>query len=108
VCASEHFNNLIGHTPDRFVLPCSQYLPSGSTESRVDGAVACNVASQLWSPVVGVHARLVAMNRARVPKAAIDEHRKPRPRERDVRANDAAWNPERKIFAEPEPTTVQL
>jgi len=54
-------------------------------QPSVDPAITCSIALDLRDPVVGIRARCVAMGRAAVPEAAIDEDRNSMTGEDDIR-----------------------
>ncbi len=66
---------------------CSQApddVPAGQPDHYVHGLIALNVALQLGTPVIRVGPGHVAVSRAGVPEAAVDEDRELLPREDDV------------------------
>jgi hypothetical protein len=52
----------------------------------IDGGVARNVALYLWAPIVDVRCRRLEVHWARMPEAAVDEHRNLGPREHEIRS----------------------
>lgn len=66
------------------MLPETRYSPAGFAETCSGFDISRNCSRQLRSPVPLVRLDFVPVLRARVPEAAIDEHRDPMPREHNV------------------------
>lgn len=68
----------------RFVFPNSHNGPACALKTSVHLAISCNVAVQLWTPVVDVLSRFRSMLRTAVPEASVYEDGYPSPRECDI------------------------
>jgi hypothetical protein len=90
------------------VLPHPNDSPSCPGEVFVDLTIALNVAAQLRHPVIRIGPRHRPVQRAAVPKAAIDENGDPYAREDDVWTNLSCLDDQREILAESQPTTVEV
>jgi hypothetical protein len=66
------------------VLPRAKHIPSGPSQVLIDGPITSYVSRQLGAPVVVVGSRLVPVERASMPKAAVDEDGEAMAREDDV------------------------
>src|SRR5829696_904503 len=90
------------------VLPGAEHLPSVTCERAVDSTVSGDVASELRLPVRGVRPWRVAVVRAAVPEAAVDEDGEARAREDHVGSNDSGRSRDWVIDPEAQPTSVEL
>jgi hypothetical protein len=82
--------NSIHHRIYWLMSPKAQYLPSSRSQSRIVSTVASDVYIQLDLPPLSVRLRLRPMDRAAMPKAAVDEDRHPLPRKHDIRTTPEA------------------
>lgn len=69
------------------VLPRADDMPAGGAESAVDAPITRGVAFELRAPIADVATGCIAVLRAAVPEAAINEDGDPPAREDDVRPN---------------------
>src|SRR5829696_3259520 len=90
------------------VLPGAEHLPAVTCERAVDSTVSGDVASELRLPVRGVRTWRVAVVRAAVPEAAVDEDGEARAREDHVGSNDSGRSRDWVIDPEAQPTSVEL
>ncbi|HEY4276572.1 MAG TPA: hypothetical protein VGM91_00035 [Conexibacter sp.] len=92
---------------ERLVFPDSNHRPAGIAQSGVDASIALGVAKQLGAPIIGVDFWHLAVRRAAVPLAAVEERRDPTSCERkiDVRA-DALLVLPIEVSAEPQSAVV--
>ena len=98
----------VRHGRGSLVLPRPYHAPSGLFEGLVDRTVSGHVPSELGLPVIGVGPRLIAVDGAGMPEAAVDEHGDPDPGERDVHPHYAPRNAKRQVLAEPQSPAVEL
>lgn len=88
------------------VFPYAYDDPASRSKRPVVSPVARRVPSDLFAPVARVCARLSAVDRAAVPKAAVDESYDPFPCEGDVRATRERWQRPH-VLTEAEPRAVE-
>ena len=89
------------------VLPGSEHVPSRGGERMIDGSVSVDVSLKLGLPVAGVHARGVAVDRAGVPEASVDEDSELLSCEHDVWPDRSVGELDRIVLAEAEALGVQ-
>ena len=87
--AGERGDDLCSCSPGRFVLPYANNAPTRVRERTVHLSIAIRVPPKLRLPVVGVGTRNIAVLRAPMPEAPVDEDRYPTTREDHINANQA-------------------
>jgi len=90
------------------MLPEAKADPARFGKPLVCVAVAAHVALQLGAPPLGTGSRPSGMDRARVPIAAVNEHRDPPGRERDIGTPPHTAKRKLEVNAIAKPATVQL
>jgi hypothetical protein len=74
------------------VFPYTHYGPSDLRQRQTRSAITIDIASDFWSPIFAVtNVWSVAVLRASMKEAAIDEYRNLEPGECNVRADAAPW-----------------
>ena len=106
--ARENARDPIGDSSHRFVFPSPKHSPASPFESLADRAVSCDIAGQLWAPVVGIRTWFVAVHWTDVPETAVDEHRQPRTREHHIRPDHPVWKAHGKILSKPQAPAMKL
>jgi hypothetical protein len=84
---------------------CSQTLTASQprrSELSIGVAVAADDSAEFQAPPAGIGLRQVTVLRARVPEAAVDEHRDPRPTKQDVDATTTVSTRNRSVDDEPQ------
>lgn len=85
---------------NHFVLPESQYCPSGGFECGSLTTVSLGVPFELLRPVLAVHIWFSAVLRTAVPETPVNKHRHAPLGERNVRSDESSVDPDRVIFSE--------
>jgi hypothetical protein len=81
------------------MLPDANDQPAGISQELVLLSIPSGVALKLGGPESSVRDRYLAMLGTSVPEAAIDKYRDATARERYVRPDELASDPDRKILA---------
>jgi len=89
------------------VLPDADDQPAFCREGICHQPIPLAIASELGFPVVAVCARCVAVSRAGVPEASVNEDRDPRPGKDKVRPDATNARRDRGILAVPQPSCVK-
>lgn len=98
----------IGDDVDRLVLPGADHLPAGGRERCVNRTIPRDVAGELRAPIGPVRAGHIAVRRAAMPEATVNEDREPRTGEHDVRPDDPMRRADGQVDPKAQPPAVQL
>lgn len=85
--------NAIGGSRDGLVLPNAENAPADRQDGSIDCSIALDIASELRTPVILIHSRLVGVDWTDMPETSIYEHRHPCAGEGDVGVDDSYGNP---------------
>jgi hypothetical protein len=91
-----------------FMLPDPKHDPPGLSKRAVHALIAGNVALKLWRPIGAVDPGDIAVIRAAVPEAPIDEDGDPTLGEDDVWSNSDPVCLKEKVGTKPEAACMQL
>lgn len=100
--------DLVGRGRGMLVLPDAKNGPPVSLESSVNVPVTYDIRIELGRPIFRVAAGARPVVGTGMPEAAVDEHREPAPRERDVDMRAHRRCAYEEVLAEAVPPPVQL